>query len=88
MQKGYLGTNAMQRRWAQFSLNQEVTVAPYDPSSAGGDIYLAQIKVEVGYFRKSDQSAADFDTENMAKVFSLVSSLTGYGATIFYKHLL
>ncbi|KAI8394261.1 P-loop containing nucleoside triphosphate hydrolase protein [Radiomyces spectabilis] len=71
MQKGFLATNNMHRRWAQFSLNQEVVVAPYDPFSEGMDIYLASLKVEVGFLRKSTQMTDDFDTEEMAKAFSL-----------------
>ncbi|KAL0080661.1 P-loop containing nucleoside triphosphate hydrolase protein [Phycomyces blakesleeanus] len=71
MQKGLIGTNAMQRRWAQFSLNQEVVATPYDPFSGGTDIYLATLKIETGFFRKSMQVSDDFDTEEMAKAFSL-----------------
>ncbi|KAG0170430.1 transport between ER and Golgi ATPase protein [Apophysomyces sp. BC1015] len=72
MQKGYLGTSAMQRRWAQFSLNQEVVVEPYNPYALSADIYLATLKVEVGFFRKSTVIKDDFDTEEMAKAFSLM----------------
>ncbi|KAI7850916.1 P-loop containing nucleoside triphosphate hydrolase protein [Circinella umbellata] len=70
MQRGVLGTSAMQRRWAQFSLNQEVTVEPFNPFDDGVDIYLATLKVEVGFLRKSTQMAEDFDTEAMEKAFS------------------
>ncbi|KAI7868132.1 P-loop containing nucleoside triphosphate hydrolase protein [Spinellus fusiger] len=71
LQKGLLGTNAMQRRWAQFSLNQDIVAAAYDPMSGGADIYIAIIKIEIGFFRKSMQINDDFDTEDMAKAFSV-----------------
>ncbi|KAJ8660277.1 hypothetical protein O0I10_004139 [Lichtheimia ornata] len=70
MQRGVLGTSAMQRRWAQFSLNEEVSVKPYDPFATGVDIYLAMLKVEVGFLRKSTQNTDDFDTEKMSEAFS------------------
>lgn len=72
MQRGVLGTSAMQRRWAQFSLNEEVSVKPYDPFATGVDIYLAMLKVEVGFLRKSTQNTDDFDTEKMSEAFSNV----------------
>ena len=75
MQRGVLGTSAMQRRWAQFSLNQEVTVEPFNPFDDGVDIYLATLKVEVGFLRKSTQMAEDFDTEAMEKAFSSVRKI-------------
>ncbi|CDS07210.1 hypothetical protein LRAMOSA09733 [Lichtheimia ramosa] len=70
MQRGALGTSAMQRRWAQFSLNEQVSVKPYDPFATGVDIYLAMLKVEVGFLRKSTQITDDFDTEKMSEAFS------------------
>ncbi|KAI7877416.1 AAA-domain-containing protein [Lichtheimia hyalospora FSU 10163] len=70
MQRGVLGTSAMQRRWAQFSLNEEVSVKPYNPFATGADIYLAMLKVEVGFLRKSAQNTDDFDTEKMSEAFS------------------
>lgn len=73
MQRGALGTSAMQRRWAQFSLNEQVSVKPYDPFATGVDIYLAMLKVEVGFLRKSTQITDDFDTEKMSEAFSNVS---------------
>ncbi|KAI9315985.1 P-loop containing nucleoside triphosphate hydrolase protein [Dichotomocladium elegans] len=69
MRKGVLGTSAMQRRWAQFSLNEEVSVVPYNPFSEGVDIYLATLKVEVGFLRKSSTVMDDFDTEKMEEAF-------------------
>ncbi|KAF7731559.1 transport between ER and Golgi ATPase protein [Apophysomyces ossiformis] len=70
--KGYIGTSQMQRRWAQFSLNQEVVVEPFDPFSDGADIYLATLKLEVSFHRKNMVIKDDFDTEEMAKAFSLM----------------
>ncbi|KAI9494540.1 P-loop containing nucleoside triphosphate hydrolase protein [Zychaea mexicana] len=70
LNRGVLGTSAMQRRWAQFSLKQEVTVEAYNPFEDGVDIYLASLKVEVGFLRKSTQMTEDFDTEAMEKAFS------------------
>lgn len=72
MQRGVLGTSAMQRRWAQFSLNEQVSVKPYNPFATGVDIYLAMLKVEVGFLRKSAQNTDDFDTEKMSEAFSNV----------------
>ncbi|KAH8548945.1 P-loop containing nucleoside triphosphate hydrolase protein [Umbelopsis sp. PMI_123] len=68
--RGIIGTNLMHRRWAQFSLKQDVHVRPYDPFEGGYDIYLSAIQVEVGFFKKSSQVDTEMNADDMAQVFS------------------
>ncbi|KAJ8662918.1 hypothetical protein O0I10_001094 [Lichtheimia ornata] len=71
MHKGVLGTSAMHRRWAQLSLNEEVSVVPYNPFEESNSVYLSSLRVEVGFLRKSAQmDVDDFDTEKMEEGFS------------------
>lgn len=75
MHKGVLGTSAMHRRWAQLSLNEEVSVVPYNPFEESNSVYLSSLRVEVGFLRKSAQmDVDDFDTEKMEEGFSSVRS--------------
>jgi vesicle-fusing ATPase len=72
--RGVIGTNLMHRRWAQFSLKQDVYVRPYDPFQAGYDIYLSAMQIEVGFFKKSSQVDTEMNADDMAQVFSNVST--------------
>lgn len=75
MHKGVLGTSAMHRRWAQLSLNEEVSVVPYNPFQESNSVYLSSLRVEVGFLRKSAQmDVDDFDTEKMEEGFSSAST--------------
>ncbi|GAB5588917.1 transport between ER and Golgi ATPase protein [Umbelopsis nana] len=67
---GFIGTNLMHRRWAQFSLKQDVHVRPYDPFQGGHDIYLAAIQIEVGFFKRSAQVDSEMNADDMAQVFT------------------
>nr|CAG8448754.1 3914_t:CDS:10 [Entrophospora candida] len=65
-----IGTSMAHRRWASLSLNQEVTVAPFDPYSDGPNIFLGNLELEVGFLRKTQDSKEQFDTEEMSNIFS------------------
>jgi len=65
-----IGTSMAHRRWASLSLNQEVSVAPFDPYSDGPNIFLGNLELEVGFLRKTQDSKEQFDTEEMSNIFS------------------
>ena len=60
------------RRWASFSLGQEVSVAPYDPASESPYHYLGKLELEVGFYRKNQDIKEHFDTDEMSKIFCQV----------------
>ncbi|GBB92896.1 hypothetical protein RclHR1_20770002 [Rhizophagus clarus] len=64
-----LGMSYIHRRWASLSLNQEVSVAPYDPSFEGAYHYLGDIELEVGFLQKNQDSNEQFDTVEMSNIF-------------------
>lgn len=70
-----LGLNAFQRRWGSFSLNEEISVQPFDPINAlGANAYLGTLTLEVGFFRKFVDESKQFDTDEMARIFCQVWS--------------
>ncbi|CAG8616139.1 9277_t:CDS:10 [Funneliformis mosseae] len=96
-----LGTTMMHRRWASFSLNQEVSVAPYEPIYEGPYHYLGIIELEVGFYRKIQDSKEHFDTDEMSKIFCqsfenqvfsngqlLIFDFHGVNLTIVIKNIL
>lgn len=78
--RGELGTSAFHRRWANLSLGEVVSIRLFDPSSEGNNIYLSQIKLEVGFLRKGFENKDEFDTKEMAKIF-----WNAFGQQIFTK---
>lgn len=75
MQKGQIGINGVHRRWASFSVGQEVTVEPYNIHSEGMDIYLGNLKMDIDFFQRSSRLPDEFKEEDLAKAFSVVSFL-------------
>lgn len=73
MQKGQIGINGVHRRWASFSVGQEVTVEPYDIHSEGMDIYLGNLKLDIDFFQRSSRYPDEFKEEELDKAFSVVS---------------
>src|SRR4051812_39751224 len=67
-----LGMSNMHRRWASLSLNQEVSVVPYDPSFESQYHYLKDIELEVGFLAKYQDSNEQFDTVEMSDIFCQV----------------
>lgn len=45
---GQIGSSMLQRRWAYLSLNQEVDVEPFDPSTDGDNYVMGTLRLEVG----------------------------------------
>lgn len=76
MQKGQIGINGVHRRWASFSVGQEVTVEPYDIHSEGMDIYLGNLKLDIDFFQRSSRYPDEFKEEELDKAFSVVSIMT------------
>ncbi|RIA79766.1 P-loop containing nucleoside triphosphate hydrolase protein [Glomus cerebriforme] len=67
-----LGMSLIHRRWASLSLNQEVSVVPYDPSYESQYYYLGKLELEVGFFQKNQDIKEHFDTDEMSKIFCQV----------------
>ncbi|CAI2191442.1 11013_t:CDS:10, partial [Funneliformis geosporum] len=96
-----IGTTMMHRRWASLSLNQEVSVAPYDPAYESPYHYLGKIELEVGFHRKHQDSKEHFDTDEMSRIFCqsfngqifsngqhLIFDFHGVNLTIVIKNIL
>ncbi|CAB4477536.1 uncharacterized protein OCT59_013110 [Rhizophagus irregularis] len=64
-----LGMANIHRRWAYLSLNQEVSVAPYDLSFESQYHYLGDIELEVGYLQKIQDYNEQFNTDEMSNIF-------------------
>jgi vesicle-fusing ATPase len=64
------------RRWAYLSLNQEVSVAPYDLSFESQYHYLGDIELEVGYLQKIQDYNEQFNTDEMSNIFCQVVIIT------------
>ncbi|KAG2235194.1 P-loop containing nucleoside triphosphate hydrolase protein [Thamnidium elegans] len=71
MRRGQIGINGVHRRWASFSVGQEVTVEPYDIHSEGMDIYLGNLKLDIDFFQRSSRYPDEFKEEELDKAFSV-----------------
>ncbi|KAI9592145.1 P-loop containing nucleoside triphosphate hydrolase protein [Syncephalis fuscata] len=58
---GQIGSSKLQRRWALLSLNQEVDVEPYNPST---------LHLEVGFLKGKEDQAEHFDVQEMSRLFT------------------
>lgn len=73
IQKGQIGIGSTQRRWASFSLGQQVSFIPYDIHSEGVDVYLGTLKLEIDFFKKSNRLPDEFKEEDIGQAFIIVS---------------
>lgn len=67
MQKGYMGFNLMQRRWANVSLNQDLTVKSFMFNQKSDTI--GTIVLEVDFLQKKNANLDPHDTDKMAAEF-------------------
>ncbi|XP_065352960.1 vesicle-fusing ATPase 1-like [Cloeon dipterum] len=69
VQRGTIGFNLPQRKWATLSLNQDIEVRPhfFDPKSPTE--FLSTIVVEVDFLQKKQATQSPFDSDEMAKEF-------------------
>jgi len=67
--QGTVAFSLPQRKWATLSLNQEMDVSPYqfNPDKH----YLSSIILEVDFFNKKNTSTDPFNSDDMAKEFSM-----------------
>lgn len=86
MQKGQIGINGVHRRWASFSVGQEVTVEPYDIHSEGMDIYLGNLKLDIDFFQRSSRYPDEFKEEELDKAFSVVKKKSRHHDIHISKH--
>ncbi|KAI8991630.1 P-loop containing nucleoside triphosphate hydrolase protein [Mycotypha africana] len=80
IQKGQIGINGPHRRWASFSLNQRVSVLPYDIYSEGMDIYLGNMKLDIDFFQRSMRLPDEFKEDEIAHAFA-----TNFHSQMFTK---
>lgn len=66
---GTVAFSLPQRKWAVLSLNQEIDVTPYNFSPEKH--YLSSIVLEVDFFNKKNTSTDPFNTDEMAREFSM-----------------
>ncbi|XP_056010319.1 vesicle-fusing ATPase-like isoform X2 [Ostrea edulis] len=67
MQSGYVGFNLMQRRWANISLNQDLTVKAFKFNSKTDTI--GTVVLEVDFLQKKNANSDPHDTDKMAAEF-------------------
>jgi len=66
---GTVAFSLPQRKWATLSLNQEIEVSPYQFSPEKH--YLTSLVLEVDFFNKKNATTDAFDSDAMAKEFSM-----------------
>jgi len=67
--QGTVAFSLPQRKWATLSLNQDIDVSPYQFSPEKH--YLSSIVLEVDFFNKKNTTTDPFDSDQMAKEFSM-----------------
>jgi len=67
--QGTVAFSLPQRKWAVLSLNQEIEVTPYtfNPEKH----YISSMQIEIDFFNKKNSSTDPFNTDEMAKEFSM-----------------
>ncbi|KAI9737535.1 MAG: transport between ER and Golgi ATPase protein [Cirrosporium novae-zelandiae] len=65
---GQISMSDPQRSWAQVALTDTVKVEIYDPFSAGGQSYLSNMDIEVGFAGRRT-TEAPYDQDELAKYF-------------------
>ncbi|KAJ3339956.1 transport between ER and Golgi ATPase protein [Gonapodya sp. JEL0774] len=65
-----LGTTLFHRRFASFSLNQEVRVRPYDPFEEHPDSVLSTAQIQVDFYKKTTIMDQPFDSDELGKIFT------------------
>lgn len=65
--RGEIGFSMPQRKWAQLSVNQEISVSPYrfNPERS----FIATLLVEIDYFTKKNNANDEFNSDVMATEF-------------------
>ena len=67
--QGTLGCSGMLRQWALLSLNEEVDVVFFEPSTEGSQYFLQKLSLEVDVVSKGRVVTETFDSQEMATVF-------------------
>ena len=85
---GKLGMGSAHRDWGQWGLMDTISVAPFDPFSAGKNVYLGSLDVEIGFATKK-MSDEQYDQDDLSKLFIRVNitpylRATSYGLIILY----
>lgn len=79
--RGLIGLTDAQRTWGGISLgpNDIVTVEPYDAFSQGGQCYIGNLEIEVGFATRKTTDTP-YDQDELAKIFVQVGCFLGHGS--------
>jgi len=70
--QGTLACSGLMRQWASLSLNDEVDVVVFDPSSEGSQYFLQKMTLEIDMITKGKRATDPFDSQEMTAVFAKV----------------
>ncbi|OLY78342.1 Vesicular-fusion protein sec18 [Smittium mucronatum] len=70
LDSGLIGPSRIHRTWARLSLNQEVTVEPFDPFRNGKDVYLSNMEMEISFYSKAQEVRDVFDVVELSDVIT------------------
>ncbi|KAK0167618.1 hypothetical protein PV327_004992 [Microctonus hyperodae] len=80
IQRGEVGFSLLQRKWATLSIEQEIDVRPYKFDSSNSSQILCTIVLMADFLPKTKTTLEPYDTEVMAKTFSMLFS--GHAFTV------
>ena len=72
--QGIMGFSIIQREWAVWSVDQEITVGPYDPFTSGKQAYLSSLTLEADFASKARIMDEPYDQDDLAQAFIKVST--------------
>lgn len=78
MPQGQFGLGEPQRRWADISLNDTVSVKIYDPRQNGGHRFIGTLDAEISFARQMT-SNTPFDQDELAEHFKKVLRDVSWG---------
>ena len=64
---GALAFSVTHRQWASLSLNQEIEVSFFDPSSEGPDYFFASLNLELDFFTKGRKAEEMYDSVELSE---------------------
>lgn len=86
MRTNELGFHAIQRKWMNLSLRDELEVAPF---RLGPDQVASQLNLEIDFLKKTAPPKARFDTDDMAKQFlsTFLNSVFAVGEPFVFEYV-
>ncbi|KAI8826177.1 P-loop containing nucleoside triphosphate hydrolase protein [Fimicolochytrium jonesii] len=66
---GEIFTTLFHRRFGSLSLNQEVSVWPFDPAQENPNCFMGTIDLQVGFLKRNFETAELFNVQEMEQIF-------------------